>query len=171
MAFVQKRLAKIVKLLYHSNMNKELKKKIVNTLMQVTRKFTEVEALPIEVTGEISVSTREAHAIESIGENRCVNVTQIADHFGFTKSAASQLVSKLTRQGFVVKKQAGHSNKELQLSLTPLGWQAFEAHAKMHGMDLQQVLETMDSVEISVLIQLNELMGRLNSIMDGRLAK
>jgi hypothetical protein len=52
-----------------------------------------------------------------------------------------------------------------------LGWQVFEAHAKMHGMDLQQVLETMDSVEISVLIQLNELLGRLNRIMDGRLTK
>ena len=152
-------------------MNQELKKKVINSLMQVTRKFAEVETLPIAVTDDVSVSTREAHAIESIGESRCINVTQIADHFGFTKSAASQLVSKLTRQGFVVKKQAGHSNKELQLSLTPLGWQAFEAHAKMHGMDLQQVLDTMESVEINVLIQLNELLVRLNSIMDDRLTK
>jgi len=152
-------------------MNQELKKKVINSLMQVTRKFAEVETLPIAVTDDVSVSTREAHAIESIGESRCINVTQIADHFGFTKSAASQLVSKLTRQGFVVKKQAGHSNKELQLSLTPLGWQAFEAHAKMHGMDLQQVLDTMEGVEINVLIQLNELLVRLNSIMDDRLTK
>jgi DNA-binding MarR family transcriptional regulator len=152
-------------------MNQELKKKVITSLMQVTRKFAEVETLPIAVTDDVSVSTREAHAIESIGENRCVNVTQIAEHFGFTKSAASQLVSKLTRQGFVGKKQAGHSNKELQLSLTPLGWQAFESHATMHGMDLQQVLDTMDSVEINVLIQLDELLGRLNSIMDGRLIK
>ena len=152
-------------------MNQELKKKVITNLMQVTRKFAEVETLPIAVTDDVSVSTREAHAIESIGENRCVNITQIAEHFGFTKSAASQLVSKLTRQGFVVKKQAGHSNKELQLSLTPLGWQAFESHATMHGMDLQQVLDTMDSVEINVLIQLDELLGRLNSIMDGRLIK
>jgi len=164
-------LAKIVKLLYHLAMNQELKKKIVNNLMQVTRKFAEVETFPIEVTNDISVSTREAHAIESIGENRCFNVTEIANYFGFTKSAASQLISKLTRQGFVVKKQAGHSNKELQLSLTPLGWQAFEAHAKMHGRDLKQVLETMDSVEISVLIKLNELLGNMNAIMDGRLTK
>lgn len=152
-------------------MNQELKKKIVNNLMQVTRKFAEVETFPIKVTDEISVSTREAHAIESIGENRCVNVTEVANYFGFTKSAASQLISKLTRQGFVVKKQAGHSNKELQLSLTSLGWQAFEAHAKMHGRDLKQVLETMDSVEISVLIKLNELLGNMNTIMDGRLTK
>jgi len=152
-------------------MNQELKKKIVNNLMQVTRKFAEVETFPIKVTDEISVSTREAHAIESIGENRCVNVTEVANYFGFTKSAASQLISKLTRQGFVAKKQAGHSNKELQLSLTSLGWQAFEAHAKMHGRDLKQVLETMDSVEISVLIKLNELLGNMNTIMDGRLTK
>ena len=152
-------------------MNQELKKKVITSLMQVSRKFAEVETLPIAVTDDVSVSTREAHAIESIGENRCKNVTQIADHFGFTKSAASQLLSKLTRQGFVVKKQAGHSNKELHLSLTPLGWQAFEAHARMHGIDRQQVLDTMDSVEINVLIQLNELLGRLNSIMDERLIK
>lgn len=152
-------------------MNQELKKKIINNMMQVTRKLAEVETFPIEVTGDISVSTREAHAIESIGESQCVNVTEIANYFGFTKSAASQLVSKLTRHGFVVKKQASHSNKELQLSLTPLGWQAFEAHAKMHGLDLKQILGTMDSVEISVLVQLNDLLGSLNAIMDGRLAK
>ena len=152
-------------------MNQELKKKIVNNLMQVTRKFAEVETFPIEVTGDTSVSTREAHAIESIGENRCVNVTEIATYFGFTKSAASQLVSKLTRHGFVDKKQASHSNKELQLSLTPLGWKAFEAHATMHGLDLKQVLETMDRVDIGVLIQLNELLGTLNVIMDNRLSK
>ncbi len=150
-------------------MNQELKKKIVNNFMQVARKFAEVETVPITVAGDLTVSTREAHAIESVGEGHCVNVTQIAAYFGFTKSAASQLVSKLTRQGFIVKKQAVHSNKELELSLTPLGWQAFEAHARMHGHDLERVLETMDSAEIEVLMQLNDLLGRLNGIMDQRL--
>ncbi|CCK79083.1 MULTISPECIES: MarR family winged helix-turn-helix transcriptional regulator [Desulfobacula] len=150
-------------------MNQELKKKVINTLMQITRKFAEVETLSIGVTCDVSVSTREAHAIESIGEKKCTNVTEIAKYFGFTKSAASQLVSKLTMQGFVIKKQAGHSNKELQLSLTPLGWQTFEAHARMHSQDLKRILKTFDCVEIDVLIRLNELLDNLNSIMDERL--
>lgn len=151
-------------------MNKELKKKIVHNLMQVAKKYAEVDSFAIEVTKERNISTREAHAIESIGENICANVTELANYFGFTKSAASQLVSKLTKQGFVVKKQAGHSNKELELSLTPLGWQAFEAHARMHGQDQQHILETMDEIEIGDLVRLNELLQHLNSIMDKRLA-
>ncbi len=150
-------------------MNQELKKKIVNNLMQVARKFAEAETFSITVAGDLTVSTREAHTIESIGEGHCLNVTQIADYFGFTKSAASQLVSKLTRQGFVVKKPAAHSNKELELSLTPLGWQAFEAHARMHGHDLERVLESMDRVEIEALMHLNDLLNSLNGIMDQRL--
>ncbi len=150
-------------------MNQELKKKIVHNLMQVARKYAEVESFPIGVTGEKNISTREAHAIESIGDNQCANVTEIANYFGFTKSAASQLVSKLTKQGFVVKKQASHSNKELQLSLTPLGWQAFEAHARMHGQDQQHIMEAMDNVEIGDLARLNELLNNLNRIMDRRL--
>lgn len=151
------------------SMNQELKKKLVNNLMQVTRKFAEVETFPIRVTDKINISTREAHALESIGEKQCGNVTEIANYFGFSKSAASQLVSKLTKQGFIIKKQASHSNKELLLSLTPLGWQAFEAHAKMHGQDRKRVLEAMDRVEVDVLIRLNELLNNLNTIMDERL--
>lgn len=137
--------------------------------MQVAKKYAEVETFAIEVTEGVSVSTREAHAIESIGDNQCVNVTEIAGYFGVTKSAASQLVSKLTKQGFVVKKQASHSNKELQLSLTPLGWQAFEAHARMHGQDQKHILETMDSVGLDELVRLNELLHNLNNILDKRL--
>lgn len=151
-------------------MNQELKKKIVHNLMLVARKFAEVETFPIEVTDEINISTREAHAIEGIGDNLCRNVTEIADFFGFTKSAASQLISKLTRQGFIIKKQSDHSNKELQLSLTPLGWQAYEAHARMHGEDQQCILETMDGVEIEELVCLNELLHHLIHIMDKRVS-
>ena len=150
-------------------MNQELKKKLINNLMQVTRKFAEVETFPIKVTDKISISTREAHALESIGEKHCGNVTEIANYFGFTKSAASQLVSKLTKQGFILKKQASHSNKELMLSLTALGWQAFEAHAQMHGQDRERVLETMDNVDVDVLIRLNDLLCHFNGIMDERL--
>lgn len=152
-------------------MNHELKKKIVSNLMQVARKFSEVETFDIEVTENISISTREAHAIESIGDKLCGNVTELASYFGFTKSAASQLVSKLSKQGFVLKRPAIHSNKEVQLSLSSLGWQAFEAHAKMHGLDQQYILETMDNVEIGELIGLNELLHHLIQIMDTRLKK
>lgn len=150
-------------------MNQELKKKIIHNLMQVARKYAELETFPIDVAGEKNISTREAHAIESIGENQCTNVTEIANYFGFTKSAASQLVSKLTKQGFVGKKQASHSNKELQLSLTSMGWQAFEAHARMHGQDQQHILAAMSKVEIDDLARLNELLNDLNRIMDKRL--
>lgn len=164
----KKQLALKVKLLYFLFMNQELKKKIVHKLLQVARKFAEAETFPITINQDIQISTREAHAIESIGDQRCVNVTEIANYFCFTKSAASQLVSKLTRQEFIVKKQSSHSNKELQLSLTGLGWQAYEAHAKMHGLDMQALLDSMNATNLEQLVELKELLDTMDNIIDQR---
>lgn len=46
--------------------------------------------------------------VQAVGENRNMSVTQLAKHFGITKSGASQMVKKLTNKGFVLK-AAGRS--------------------------------------------------------------
>lgn len=144
-------------------------KATVFQLTQVARKFAQIESLPIMVEEGLVISTREAHTIQSIGDKSCINVTDVANSFAITKSAASQLVSKLTGKGFLVKQQSAHSNKELQLSLTPLGWQAFEAHEHFHGKDMNRVVSSMEKFSTEDIATLNTLLITLNTIMDERL--
>lgn len=144
-------------------------KATVHQLTQVARKFAQIESLPITVEEGLVISTREAHTIQNIGEQSCANVTDVAICFGITKSAASQLVSKLTGKGFLVKRQSAHSNKELQLSLTPLGWQAFKAHEHFHGKDMNRVVDSMKNFSNEDIITLTTLLKTINTIIDERL--
>jgi DNA-binding MarR family transcriptional regulator len=150
--------------------NKEdLIKAAIQELLRIARRHSRIEELPIPVTDELSVTTREAHTVEAVGEQEPLSVTQLAVHFGITKSAASQMVSKLVKRGFIVKKQAAHSNKEFELSLTPLGWDVFTAHKRFHGKDMNDLINRLSPFSLSQIATLSVLLEAVADLMDQRL--
>jgi DNA-binding MarR family transcriptional regulator len=150
--------------------NKEdLIRATIRELMRIARLFGRVEEMPVPVTGDLSVSTREAHTVEAVGEQEYLSVTQLAAHFGITKSAASQMVSKLVKRGFVAKKQAAHSNKEYELFLTPLGREVCDAHERFHGEDMNALVSRLSVFSLSQIATLSVLLEALGSAMDHRL--
>ena len=149
----------------------ELIKNTIRELLRIATMYSRIEELPIPVDGNLEVSTREAHTIQAVGENEPVSVTRIADVFGITKSGASQMVSKLVKRGFLLKKQAAHSNKEFELSLTPLGWRAFKAHEQFHGKDLTDLVDRLSGFSLSQIATLSVLLESLGSVMKHRLSE
>jgi DNA-binding MarR family transcriptional regulator len=150
--------------------NKEdLIKAAIQDLLRIVRRYGRIEELPVPVKDELTVTTREAHTVEAVGEQEPLSVTQLAAHFGITKSAASQMVSKLVKRGFVVKKQAAHSNKEFELSLTPLGWEVFSAHERFHGKDMADLVARLSPFSLSQIATLSVLLETLAGVMDQRL--
>jgi DNA-binding MarR family transcriptional regulator len=133
--------------------------------------YGQIEAMPIQVDSETQVSTREAHTIKAVGENQNMSVTQLAGHFGITKSGASQMVKKLINKGFLLKRQAAHSNKEFELSLTPTGWQVFEAHERAHGEDLNKLISGLAPFSISQIATLSVLLESFKEVMENRLSQ
>jgi DNA-binding MarR family transcriptional regulator len=148
---------------------KDLIKSAIQDLLRIARLYARIEGLPVPVNDELSVTTREAHTVEAVGAQEPLSVTQLADHFGVTKSAASQMVSKLVKRGFIVKKQATHSNKEFELSLTPLGWEVFSAHEQFHGKDMADLVARLSPFSLSQIATLSVLLETLASVMDQRL--
>ena len=112
---------------------------------------------------------RELHAIEAIGENTRINITDLGMYFGVTKSAASQMATKLARKGLVEKESSAHSNKELQLTLTRLGWRAFELHEKFHGDHLADLVERLGAFSLSQIETTSVLLDVLENLVDERL--
>jgi DNA-binding MarR family transcriptional regulator len=104
--------------------------------------------------------------VQAVGENRNMSVTQLADHFGITKSGASQMVKRLTKKGFLLKRQAAHSNKEFELSLTLLGRQVFEAHERLHGKDFNTLIDGLASFSISQVATLSVLMESIGTTLE-----
>ncbi len=144
-------------------------KDVLHRFVQVAGKFTQIESLPIRVNAEHVVSTREAHVIEAIGGPQVMNVSKLAAYFGITRSAASQMVSKLEKRGFITKSFAPDNAKEYQLSLTELGHEAFAAHERVHGADQKTILDRMHTFSFTQLTTLAVLLESLSEIMDERL--
>lgn len=119
-------LDSIVNHLYHFSMTdkQELIRSMFLRMRRIIEKHNRMDDQPFRLDDRIRMSPREVRAVEFIGRTAEANVTDLARHFNFTKSAASQLVSRLVEHGFVVKETAEHSDKELRLSLTLQGVKA-----------------------------------------------
>ncbi len=149
----------------------ELIRTAIAQLLQVAGKYSRIEQLPIAVDRDTEVTTREAHVIQAIGERGEMNVTNLANRFGITKSAASQMAAKLTGKGFVEKKQALHSGKEFSLSLTDLGWRAFRAHETFHGKDLTDLIARLSTFSLSQIATISVMLESIGAVMDERLSR
>ncbi len=145
-------------------------KTTIQELLRVARLQGRIEKLPIPVKDDLLVTTREAHTVQAVGEQERISITQLAAHFGITKSAASQMVSKLVNRGFIAKDQSVHSNKEFELSLTSLGWQVFKAHELFHGKDMAGLVTQLSAFSLSQIATLSVLLEALASVMDDRLS-
>ena len=104
---------------------------------RILNKFQRLESTAIQVGPGRTITHKELHVIQAIGEIDQINITQIGSHFGVTKSAASQVVSKLVKKGLVAKAQAAHSGKEFQLTLTATGWEAYKLHENHHSKNIR----------------------------------
>ena len=162
---------KKVKIVYLFDMDdkKELIKGVIRELLRISKMYQQIEDMPVSVDGETDVSTREAHTIQAIGESQKISITQVAGQLGITKSAASQMVRKLAAKGFLLKRQAPHSNKEFELLLTPLGWKVFEAHERLHGKDFNTLVNGLTAFSISQIATLSVLMESIRTILEDRI--
>jgi DNA-binding MarR family transcriptional regulator len=148
----------------------ELVREMSRGLFRILNKHARLESLPFRVDEDTVVTHRELHAIQAIGENERTNITDLGAYFGVTKSAASQMASKLARKGLVEKESSAHSNKELQLTLTRLGWRAFELHEKFHGDHLADLVEHLDAFSLAQIETTAVLLDVLEGVVDERLA-
>ena len=103
---------------------------------------TLLEERPIAF-GEIKLTPKEIHTIEVIGKNKNINIKEVGDYFGVTKSAASQMIKKLTRKSLVKKINPPDNNKEFQLTLTQTGEKAFAIHERFHAEHAAELLDKL----------------------------
>jgi DNA-binding MarR family transcriptional regulator len=123
----------------------KLTRQAIHELARVANQFARSENLPIEIDENTSITTREAHMIQAIGDTPDATVTEMAARFGVSKSAASQLIERLREKGYVEKAPAPCSNKELRLTLTPSGWNGYRAHERLHGEDMERLCRCVDA--------------------------
>ena len=100
---------------------------------------------------------------------RRVNVTDVGRHFNVSKSAASQMVTKLVKKGYVRKVHAVGSNKEYVLDLTEKGLEAFEVHARFHKKHMALFGEKMSGFSEAQIEQVEAVLGIVGSVIRDQL--
>lgn len=144
-------------------------REVTRKLFRLLNKHTRLESLPVRLSDGTELTHRELHAIEAMGGCSPINVTDLGAHFGVTKSAASQMVTKLVAKGLVRKSYAEHSNKEYQLTLTKLGREAFQFHEHIHGEHLLDLITRLGAFSLSQVATISVMLEVMETVVDERI--
>ncbi|BDQ37248.1 MarR family transcriptional regulator [Pseudodesulfovibrio nedwellii] len=144
---------------------------VYSQLRRIIEKHTHIDEQPFTLNESIALSPREVRTIEFLGQSGNVNVTNVATHFNFTKSAASQLVNRLVKRGFISKNISKHSDKEFQLSLSPEGEKASQLIKSMTKQRLEMFLKMTERFSAQQIATTSEVLEQVESMVDERLKR
>lgn len=109
--------------------------KMMVQFLRITKKFNELEKMSIDVGIGEKLYPSEFHVIVAVGSRYENTVTGLSKRLEITKGAVSQVVNKLQDKGFINKERNKDYGKEIILSLTEKGQNAFkiqdDSHKKM----------------------------------------
>ena len=140
-------------------------------LLQIVNVRTQLEEKTISFDTKIKMTPREIHTIQAIGEHKSLNVKEVGDHFKVTKSAASQMLKKLTENGFIKKTNSPHSNKELQITLTELGKKAFHAHQEFHSKHMNELVKNLNNFSVEEMTTTANFLKVVGTTIEKRLTE
>lgn len=137
----RKVLDKIINQVYNVDMENKLHldpkryqryERLLELLLKLINVFKDFETTPRKYgTDEIYYSL-EIHTIHVIGKNPEINLTEIANTLGISKSAVSKVVKKIESKGAIYRFRALNNHKEVLFRLTPKGKKAYLGHLEYH---------------------------------------
>lgn len=147
--------------------------KLCDLFNQIVNQYGKLEKATHSFGLNIPLHLSDTHTIVAIGRHSNINIVNLSHLQGISRSAASQMVSKLVKRGFVKKEVSPKTNNEVFLTLTETGETVFRAHEEQHqwlqkklaeifeqypedtidilmniGMDIQNIWESLDDANI-----------------------
>jgi DNA-binding MarR family transcriptional regulator len=100
-------------------MNNELRT-LVDLFLKILHLYSVIDRKPKDYgTGDM-LYIAEIHTITVVGNNKEINMTQLAEIMGVTKGAISQTIRKLVHKNFILKSNTTN-RKEFNLTLSEKG--------------------------------------------------
>ena len=105
----------------------------------------------------------ESQMIKAIGNRQGTTAAQLAESFGKTASACSQLIRKLKGKGWVLQRRNPENSREYHLFLSEGGMKIFEKHRKFEEFCYQRTFEMLGEVtqeELQSYIRIQQCLNR-----------
>ena len=94
---------------------------LIDQFLKILNLYSVISRKPKDYgTGDLLYFT-EVLTISTVGKNKAVNMTQLAEIMGVTKGAISQTIRKLVSKNFIVKSNI-RNMKEINLKLSEKGY-------------------------------------------------
>lgn len=139
---------------------------VVHTFEKVINSYIATEKRPHDYGVGFPLYRSEIHTIDTVGRQEKINVTELAQTLGITKSATSQMIDRLVKKGLVVKTVLSKSDTEVALTLTSVGHKVFLAHQKSHQSFFTYIKETLDNVSECDIDTFIDIMEKLRAFID-----
>lgn len=144
---------------------------MLGRLLRIINKHSRIEGLPVLLEGGCKLTAKEAHCLQAIGLNEGSNVKELGDSLGVTKSAMSQMVTKLENRGLAIKRDAPDNDKEILVYLTGVGWEAFAIHREFHERHLKSLLVRLEEFPDEQIATVSLVLSVIETIVDDRMAE
>ncbi len=113
--------------------NFEDMQKELATLSKILEKYLRISKMPHDFgVGELLFPS-EIHLISTIAVQEKISVTELARQHGTTKGAISQVLGKLEKKGFVIRKTDPEKRSRVHVSVTDKGMTAHLEHYAYHS--------------------------------------
>ena len=107
--------------------------KLSEAWIRILNKMDANEKCPKDFGSGDLLHCSEIHTIMAIGKNPDINLTSLSRLLGISKSAISQMISRLARKNLVEKHRDPDNDKEILVHLSPLGTIAYLGHEQHHA--------------------------------------
>ena len=98
-----------------------------------------------------------------IGENANINLTELAEKLGISKSGVSKFIKKILKKGLITKGKQGDNKKEVVFNLTEKGLIAYWGHKKFDEEVFASIHETLASFDDQQVEFLESFLSKLTS--------
>jgi DNA-binding MarR family transcriptional regulator len=134
------------------NMPKDLDT-IVSLSLQISRLLTQQCQLSFE---ERAATILQFEALSYLQKNPQSNLSFLAEHLHLSLSSATQLIDRMSKIGYVHRKNDQEDRRVIHLSITSEGTVQLQQLKEAHVKKLQKLFSKVDSKDISSLIRIQE---------------
>jgi DNA-binding MarR family transcriptional regulator len=153
------------------NAKEETIRHMTGRLARIINKHIRIESIPVPMGDDIRLSPGERRFIQTIGDNEGANVITLGKCMGITKSAVSQMVGKLEKKEFALKRPATDNNKEILVFLTPAGKDVYAVHKKFHERHQRNLVERLEEFSDTQIATAAMILSVVETVADERMTE
>lgn len=106
---------------------------VSETWIRILNKMDAIEKCPKDFGSGDLLHCSEIHTLMGIGMHKDITATELAGFLGISKSAISQMITRLVEKDLVEKHQNPENGKEMFLRLSAKGMVAYLGHEQYHA--------------------------------------